>query len=479
MEQQTTPSEPTISKDLMPIELKDRKWGIGNYFTLWMGSVHNIPAYITIGGFFALGLSVMQVFWTIIIAAIILGAILSIGGHAGTKYGIPTSMLLKTSFGIRGSIVPGVIRGVIAAIMWFGFQTYAGSLAVTILIGKLWPVYLTLGGDWNFFGLSLPGLLSFLLFWAVNVVFVYGGMGILGKLTNILSPIIYIVFGGMAIWAINLAGGITPILQYIPKEMEGNVLFVFLGCVSALLATWAAPAVSISDFTREAFSQKAQTIGQIAGIILSYILFAFASIAVIIGSEIAFGTPIWNVLDVVEKFDSKFAIAVSVLTICLTTLSVNIIGNIIPAGYQLASLFPKRLTFKTGAFIAAVVGIIIMPWKLMENSTSIFVFLGVIGGLLSPVLGIMLSHYFVVSNKRIDLKGLYSSSNTYSYRNGFNFKAIIALVIAGVISLIGQFVAVFKPLYDMSFFTGTIIAFILYSLIAKKRTANPVEDEIS
>lgn len=82
-------------------------------------------------------------------------------------------MLLKTSFGIRGSIVPGVIRGVIAAIMWFGFQTYAGSLAVTILIGKIWPVYLTLGGDWNFFGLSLPGLLSFLLFSAVNVVFVY------------------------------------------------------------------------------------------------------------------------------------------------------------------------------------------------------------------------------------------------------------------------------------------------------------------
>ena len=158
----------------------------------------------------------------------------------------------------------------------------------------------------------------------------------------------------MAIWAINLAGGIGPILQYVPKGIEGNELLVFLGCVSALLATWAAPAVSVSDFTREAISQKAQTVGQIAGILLSYLLFAFASIAVIVGSEIAFGTPIWNVLDVVEKFDSKFAIAVSVLTICLTTLSVNITGNIVPAGYQLASLFPKKLTFKTGAFIAAV-----------------------------------------------------------------------------------------------------------------------------
>ncbi|TQR18752.1 allantoin permease [Psychrobacillus soli] len=463
----------------MPIKSEDRKWGMGNYFTLWMGSVHNVPAYITIGGFFALGLSVGQVFWSIIIAAVILGAILSIGGHAGTKYGIPSSMLLKTSFGTRGSIVPGVIRGVIAAIMWFGFQTYAGSLAVTILIGKLWPVYLSLGGDWNIFGLSLPGLISFLLFWVVNVAFVYGGMGILGKFTKILSPIIYIVFGGMAIWAINLAGGITPILQYEPKGIEGKELLVFLGCVSALLATWAAPAVSISDFTREAVSQKVQTVGQITGTLLSYLLFAFASIAVIIGSEIAFGTPIWNVLDVVEKFDSKFAIAVSVLTICLTTLSVNITGNIVPAGYQLASLFPKKLTFKKGAFIAAVAGIIIMPWKLMEDSTSIFVFLGVIGGLLSPVLGIMLSHYFVVAKKRIDMNGLYRSNNTYSYQNGFNMQAIITLIIAGVISLIGQFVPVFKPLYDMSFFTGTIIAFILYSLIAKKGVSNPVEDERS
>ncbi|RHW32044.1 allantoin permease [Lysinibacillus yapensis] len=469
--------EQTISKDLLPIKEEDRKWGFGNYFALWMGSVHNVPAYITVGGFFALGLSVGQVFWAIMLAAIILGVLFSLAGHSGAKYGIPSTMLLKTSFGTRGSIVPGVIRGVIAAIMWFGFQTYTGSLAVTILIGKLWPTYLTLGGDWNFFGLNLPGLISFLLFWAVNVLFVYGGMGIIGKFTKILSPIIYLVFGGMAIWAINLAGGIGPILDYVPKGIEGNELLVFLGCISALLATFAAPAVSLSDFTREAVSQKVQSIGQASGMVLSYLLFAFASIAIIVGSEIAFGTPIWNVLDVVEKFDSTFAIAVSVLTICLTTLSVNITGNIVPAGYQLASLFPKKLTFKSGAFIAAVVGIIIMPWKLMESSTSIFLFLGIIGGLLSPILGIMLSHYFVVAKKRIDLDGLYGSSGTYHYQNGFNMPAIITLIVAGVISLIGQFVPVFKPLYDMSFFTGTIIAFALYSLIAKKPASIPVEDK--
>ncbi|WHY85162.1 NCS1 family nucleobase:cation symporter [Neobacillus novalis] len=460
--------EVSFSKDLMPTGQEDRKWKVGNYFSLWMGAVHNVPSYLTIGGFFALGLSIGQVFWTIMIAAVILGVILVLGGHAGAKFGVPTSMLLRTSFGQRGAMVPGIIRGVIAAIMWFGFQTYAGSLAVTILIGEFWPAFLNLGGGWNFFGLHLPGLISFLLFWSINILFVYGGMGVLGKFTNILSPIIYIVFGGMAIWAVKLAGGITPILHYTAKGIEGNSVLVFIACVSALLATWASLAVSVSDFTREARSQKDQTIGQIAGVILTYLLFAFASIAVIVGSEIAFGTPIWNVLDVVDKFDSKFAIAVSVITICLTTLSVNITGNIIPAGYQLATLFPKKLTFKTGAFIAAVAGILIMPWKLMENPTSIFTFLGVMGGLLSPVLGIMLAHYFVIAKKEINMKDLYSANGMYKYRNGFNIPALVTTAIAGVISLIGQFVPVFKPLYDMSFFTGTITAFILYILFVKK-----------
>ncbi|RHW34877.1 allantoin permease [Neobacillus notoginsengisoli] len=457
----------TISKDLLPTKKEDRKWGIGNYFTLWMGAVHNVPSYVTIGGFFALGLSVGQVFWSIMIASIILGAVLVLSGHAGTKFGVPASMLLRTSFGSKGAMVPGIIRGCIAAIMWFGFQTYAGSLAVTILLGKLWPAYLQLGGDWSFFGLNLPGLISFLLFWGLNVLFVFGGMGVLGKFTNILSPLVYVVFGGMAIWAIKLAG-INSILNYTSKGIEGNSVIVFLACISALLATWAAPAVSVSDFTREAKSQKAQTVGQIMGIVLTYLLFAIASIAVIVGSEIAFGTPIWNVLDVVDKFDSKFAIGISVLTICLTTLSVNITGNIIPAGYQLSSLFPKKLNFKTGALIAAVVGIMIMPWKLMENATSIFTFLGIMGGLLSPVLGIMLAQYFVIAKKEINMKDLYSGNSTYNYQNGFNIPALVTIVISGFFSLIGQFVPAFKPFYDLSFFTGTISAFLIYTILVKK-----------
>ncbi|WP_209121788.1 NCS1 family nucleobase:cation symporter [Alkalihalobacillus sp. BA299] len=450
------------SLDLRPTKPEARTLKFGHFFSLWMGSVHNIPSYVTIGGFFAIGLSISQVFFIILISAIILAAMMVLNGHAGYKYGIPFTMLLRTSFGAKGAILPGVLRGIIAAIMWFGLQTFAGSLAISILIGYFWPDFLSLGGNWNIFGLSLPNLLSFLIFWTINVSFIYGGITTLGRLTKVISPLVFIVFGGMSIWAINLAGGISPILSYSAKGVDGNSVFVIFTCISAILATWVAPILSVSDFTRFSRSNKDQFFGQIAGIVTTYLLFAIASISIIVGSEIAFGVPIWNVLEVVDKFDSHFAIVLSLLTVCLSTLSVNIVGNIIPAGNQLVALFPKRFTFKSGALVAAVIGILIMPWKLMESSTSIFAFLNVVGGLLSPVIGVMLAHYFFISKKEINVQSLYTSKGEHSLTTAINLPAVLAMLLAGTLSLIGNFIPAFAPLYSISWFTGITLSIVLY-----------------
>ncbi|MEH7308866.1 NCS1 family nucleobase:cation symporter [Neobacillus drentensis] len=454
----------SLSPDLLPTKSESRTWKAGHFFSIWMGSVHNVPSYVTIGGFFALGMSVWQVFFIIMLSSLLLAVMMVLNGHAGSKYGIPFSILLRSSYGMKGALFPGVLRGVIAAIMWFGLQTYAGSLAVTILIGEFWPAYLTLGGGFNFLGLNLPGLLSFLLFWMINVLCIFAGMERLGKLTKFVSPLVFVVFGGMAIWSINLAGGIAPILSYSVKGVEGNSFFIFMSCVSAIMATWVAQILSVADITRFSRSNKDQSIGQISGLIITYLLFAVASITIIVGSEIAFGVPIWNFLNVVERFDSKFAIILSLITICISTLSVNIIGNIIPAGFQLTALFPKRLNFKTGALIATIIGILIMPWKLMENPTSILAFLNIVGGLLSPVIGVMLTHYFLICKKKINLQELYPLDLKDQFPYGINIPAMLATLIAGIISLLGNFVPAFGLLTSISWFTGISLAVLLYLL---------------
>lgn len=452
---------PFINRDLLPTNSESRTWSFSHYFSVWMGSVHNIPSYVTIGGFFALGLSTGQVFMVICCAAMIVALLLVLNGHAGNKYGIPFSILLRASYGDKGAVVPGFFRGIVAGIMWFGLQTYAGSIAVSIFIGTFFPAYLTLGGGFLFLGLSLPSLLSFLLFWVINLIFIFADVNTLGKLTKSVTLLVFLVFGGMSIWSIQLAGGITPILAFEPSG-DGDVnLFLLISCVSAIVATWVAPILSVSDITRYSQSKQAQARGQFAGIIATYLLFALASISIIIGSEIAFGVPVWNVLEVVDKFDSVFAVILSLTTLALATLSVNIVGNVIPAANQLTSLFPNKLNFKKSAFVVATVGVMLLPWKLMENATSIFMFLNMVGALLSPVIGVMLTHYYFISKKIIDMDAVYGIPGKHPIAS-FKVPALLATLLAGGLSLLGSKITALEVFYTTSSLLGILVSACLY-----------------
>ena len=56
------------STELLPQRPEERTWGVLNYATLWMGPIHNILSYFTVVGFFALGLSAVQVIAAILTA---------------------------------------------------------------------------------------------------------------------------------------------------------------------------------------------------------------------------------------------------------------------------------------------------------------------------------------------------------------------------------------------------------------------------
>ena len=119
----------------------------------------------------------------------------------------------QSTYGSLGAKLPGFLRGCVAAIAWFGLQTFTGSLALLIILGKFWPNFL----NWwiiPVFGLRLPELMAFTLFWLLNVAIGFGGSKILNRFTAILSPLIYVVIIGLTIWAIRAGGGLTPILSY-------------------------------------------------------------------------------------------------------------------------------------------------------------------------------------------------------------------------------------------------------------------------
>lgn len=448
-----------ISSDVLPTELSRRTWGWSQFFTVWMGSIHNIPNYLVIGGLFALGIGVIQMFFAIMCAAGILAIVLALNGHIGAKYGIPFSIALVAIFGKKGATLIGILRGIIAGVMWFGLQTFAGSQALIIIIQTYFPNFITIAEGTTILGLSIPYWIAFLLFWFIHVIFFYGGMETIGKFTNYLAPLVYIVFIGMAIWSVKLAGGVSAIINYTTYDESPLSIYLFLVAICAIITSWAAPIVSVADFTRLAVSNKIQIIAQTAGLLLTYGLFAIASISIIIGSEIAFGTPIWNVLEVIELFDQRFAIVLAVLTLCLTTLSVNIVGNIVPAAMQVTALFPRIFRFQTGALVIAIAGICILPWRLMENETSIFGFLSIIGGILGPVAGVMLTKYYFIYKRTIEIESLYTNENLPTDKS-----AMFAVLFATILSLSSKFIPLLYPLYDIAWLTGLILSSLIYLL---------------
>lgn len=112
----------------------------------------------------------------------------------------------------------------------------------------------------------------------------------------------------------------------------------------------------------------------------------------------------------------------------------------------------------------------------MENQDSIYLFLDIIGGMLGPVIGVMLAHYYIVMRGNIDLNVLYTKPGDYKfYEHGFNTTAFVVTVIAVIISLGGKFIPLLEPLSRVSWFVGVIVAFGLYALFKGKTPRASIE----
>lgn len=458
--------------DILPKVENRRNMTLANYFTLWMGSIHNIPNYAMVAAFMLLGLSTLNTMVAIALSGLAVAGLMMANGRAGAKYGIPFAMHLRSTYGDAGAKLPGFLRGVVAAIAWFGVQTYFGSKALLIIIGSLAPGFLNIGGGATFLGMSAASWISFIIFWLMNMAIGLSGGEVLNKFTAVLTPIIYIVFGGMTIWAIRGAGGLGAIFNYVnPATTHVNPLLGYLIMISGVLSVWAAPGASVADFTQNAKKESDSGIGQAAGLFVGHALFGFMAVSIFAGGNIIYNTNFTEVLDIINSWDTIPAVIIATAVFVLSTISTNATGNIIPAGYQLSALFPDKVDYRRGVMIAGIISVIIMPWKFAEGEGAFLTFLSFIGALLGPVAGVMIADFYLIKNQQIDLDALYFDPKRpeTSHFSGINRNAYIATIVGLLVSVIGQFIPALSVLADLSWMVGFATALVVYTLLQKDR----------
>lgn len=467
------------NKEMLPLLEKERTMGFVNYFSLWMGGIHNIATYATVAGFLLLGAPMKHVIAAIFLSFIASALMNTLNGRAGSKYGIPSSMHLKAVYGDVGSKLPGILRGIFSGLAWFSLQIYTGSRALYILIALIYPGFETLGGSFNFIGLNLPNLISFILYWIFTLIIGLGGSKLINKFNVILNPMIYIFFIAAAVWALKVSGGFSNILAFTPpNELSYNypTFLVYFMIFNSMLGFWSSPAVNVADYTRNAKSDQDQSRGMTVGFGVGYLVFGFTSIIILVGGTLYYGITDWTdfqqfgILSIMRQWDSPFAIIGGIIVLLMATVSANVSSNGLSATYQLIGLFPKRFTYRTGMITSAFIAFLLIPWKTMQGSGGVMAFMNMIGVMLGPVLGVMLAHYFFIEKQRIDLDNLYLDKvypEKYNKYAGVNKNAYIATFVAILVTLLG-YIDGFEVINQLSMFVGATIGFIVYVLLPRK-----------
>jgi NCS1 family nucleobase:cation symporter-1 len=194
-----------------------------------------------------------------------------------------------------------------------------------------------------------------------------------------------------------------------------------------MVGFWATLSLNIPDFTRYAVSQRAQIRGQAIGLPTSMTLFAFIGVVVTSATGLIFGTTIWDPVALAGRFDSRLLVSIAMLAVALSTLATNIAANIVSPANDFANLAPARINFRTGGLITGVIGILILPWKLVADPGGyIFTWLVGYSSLLGPVGGILIADYYLIRRQQLSVKDLYEENGVYRFSGGFNRKAISA-----------------------------------------------------
>jgi nucleobase:cation symporter-1, NCS1 family len=449
--------------DLAPIPSEKRSWGTYNYASLWVAMSVCIPTYMLASGLIAGGMDWIQAVGTILLGNLIVLVPMLLNAHAGTRYGIPFPVFVRASFGVRGANVPAVLRALVAC-GWFGIQTWIGGQAIFSMLCIVWPAAAGFRGfHW----------VCFLFFWAINMFVIWRGIETIKFLEGIGAPFMLIVGILLLLWVTRKAGGLGPVL-HTPSKFRSTSDFVrfFIPSLTGMVGFWATVALNIPDFTRYAKSQRGQMVGQALGLPTAMTIYSFIGVAVTSASALIFGEPVWDPVILVGKFNQPLIAFIALIALLIATLNTNVAANVVSPSNDFSNLRPSLISFRTGGLITGVIGILMMPWKLLSTFSSyIFGWLVGCSALLGPIAGIMICDYYLVRQRNLSLEDLYRRGGIYEFRSGFNLTALLCLVLGVACALIGLISPAIHWLYDYAWFVGFFVSGGLYYLLMKPQVA--------
>ncbi|KAH8848528.1 hypothetical protein MCOR27_005550 [Pyricularia oryzae] len=424
--------------DLRPLKQADRTWTHRTYFTFWFSAVATVSNWYGASAGQALGLSMWESVACALGGQILISVIMALNGRPGATYHIGFPVVCRTAFGVYGAWWPTFNRAV-SAVVWNGVNMVQGGQCIYVMLHALTPRIAelpdTMGAG---SALTSAGMIGFAIFWLITCFFLVIPIPKLRILVYIKLGVFAVSAVAMVAWTATKAGGLGSVVSQ-PAAATGSthtwlvVRFFLLGAANC--ATFASNA---SDFQRYAQRKNDVLLGNLFGFPMSNLVVAISGNLVCASSQRIFGELVWNPITMLDMLQTAeytaanragcFFLAAMFAYSCIFS---SIFENSLPAGNDIAALFPKYVTVRRGFFICAVISFAICPWYLL-GSASVFVsFLSSYQVFLATITGILLVNYYLIGRGHIAIPDAFTPSEkgVYYYTHGWNIRAYVAYIL--------------------------------------------------
>ncbi len=430
----------SLDESLAPKSKEGRTVGPIDYMFMWIGDGVNLGnmtlgASLVVAGIATLNL--FQTFAAAIIAIGIISAVFALNDRLGYRTGIPYVVQLRMSFGVKGSVISSLLRG-IPAIVWYGFQSWIGGTALNE-IAKVFT-----GGAFD------NVVICFVLLQLVQIgLSLYGFHAIkwVESLTSIVIMVALLYVFGV------LLNSHSAVITEKWIHAQGSWGLPFFAFIMMFMGNYAAIFLSAADYSRELKSGISDTKRGLLYFLPILIAYGFVlAIGAMLASATGISNPVKAFAIVVDN--SYITVFVSAF-IVMGAIAVNMVANIIPPTYVITLI--TKLKYKVAVTITGLLALGSFPWVLVQDSSAkgLGMFILIYSAFLGPIVSILLIEYYILRKQKVNVADLYKEDGPFA---GYNPAAMLAL-------LIGAGAAFTKV--ELAWIIGVVVSGIAYILLMK------------
>ena len=472
--------------EIVSVNPANKDWDWKDLFCLWGNSIQSIIGFSLIASLYlAYDLNFLIVFFGCLIATVLVYLLANLIGKPSQKHGLPFPVILRTSMGINGARYVALLRALVGIFM-FGVQTFFISKAIGYLIKIiLFSIDRNfLNQDlfsYYFMGMNIIDGVAFLFTLLIQYWLFSKGQLVNKSFINFSALFVY--FGLILFLVIIISENFNEVSNSFKLSLNAenaiakSNIVPLITVIGTMFTYFSIVIVNFGDFSRYVKNEEELNKGNLS-LIINLILFSFLAILIVLGVDIILiknmvqvDSLLTNPSDIIDKFNNTYLTIIALIFILFASASTNLIANYIPSQNALLNFLPKNLSLKSSGLLIVLFGFFVgLFWLPALSQIGILSFVDTISAFFGPIFGIMITDYYLIRNKHISNKDIFSSKegSSYYFSYGWNIKAIYSLLIGFIFASATIWNIELEFLQLFSWIIGTFFSSITYYLLSSE-----------